>query len=84
MAAYVPRGWPEAVHPLGSEDFEQTAIAWLLDIVPPESRSYAILRRYPAALASMRGTTPRPVWKAPARATDRREPSSRSASRSPR
>ena len=53
MAAYVPPGWPEAVHPPGSENFEQTAIAWLLDIVPPEYRSYGILHRHPAALASM-------------------------------
>jgi hypothetical protein len=53
MAAYVPPGWPEAVHPPGSENFEHTAIAWLLDIVPPEYRSYGILRRHPAALASM-------------------------------
>jgi hypothetical protein len=41
------------VHPPGSENFEHTAIAWLLDIVPPEYRSYGILRRHPAALASM-------------------------------
>jgi len=41
------------VHPPGSEDFEETAIAWLLDVVPPECRSYGILRRHPAALASM-------------------------------
>jgi hypothetical protein len=53
MAAYVPPGWPEAVHPPGSEDFEQTAMTWLLDIVQPEYRSYGILRRHPAALASM-------------------------------
>jgi hypothetical protein len=60
VAAYVPPDSPEALHPPGSEDFEQTAIAWLLDIVPPECRSYGILRRHPAALASMaRYHTPR-------------------------
>lgn len=53
MAAYVPPGWPEAVHPPGSEDFDQTSIAWLLDVAPPEYRSYGILRRHPAALASV-------------------------------
>lgn len=53
MAAYVPPGWPEAVRPPGSEDFERTAIEWLLDVAPPEYRNYPILRRYPAALASM-------------------------------
>jgi hypothetical protein len=49
----VPPGWPEAVRPPGSGDFEASAIAWLLDVVPPEYRQYAVLRRHPAALASM-------------------------------
>lgn len=53
MAAYVPPGWPEAVHPPGSDDFEQTAIAWLLEVVPPDYRRYAILRRHPTALVMM-------------------------------
>ncbi len=53
MAAYLPPGWPAGVHPPGSQDFEQTAVAWLLDVVPPDYRLYGVLRRHPAALASL-------------------------------
>ena len=53
MAAYVPPGWPPGVHPPGSEGFERTAVAWLLDIVPADYRLYGVLRRYPVALAAM-------------------------------
>src|SRR6516225_10854446 len=53
MAAYVPPGWPAGVHPPGSEDFERTAQAWLLDVVPPDYRLHGVLRRYPLALAAM-------------------------------
>jgi hypothetical protein len=53
MAAYVPPGWPEAVHPPGTEDFVESAVTWLLDVVPPEYRGYEVLRRHPAVLASM-------------------------------
>jgi hypothetical protein len=53
MAAYVPPGWPSGVHPPGSEDFERTAQAWLLDTVPPDYRLHGVLRRYPLALAAM-------------------------------
>jgi hypothetical protein len=53
MAAYVPPGWPPGVHPPGSEDFERTAVAWLLDVVPPDYRLYGVLRRHPVALATM-------------------------------
>jgi hypothetical protein len=53
MAAYVPPGWPPGVHPPGSEDFERTAVAWLLDVVPADYRLYGVLRRYPLALAAM-------------------------------
>jgi hypothetical protein len=41
------------VHPPGSEDFESTAIGWLLDVVPPDYRLHGVLRRYPVALAAM-------------------------------
>jgi hypothetical protein len=41
------------VHPPGSEDFEATAIAWLLDVVPPDFRLHGVLRRHPVALAVM-------------------------------
>ena len=53
MAAYVPPGWPPGVHPPGSEEFERTAVAWLLDVVPADYRLYGVLRRYPLALAAM-------------------------------
>ena len=41
------------MHPPGSDDFEATAIAWLLDVVPPDYRLHGVLRRYPVALAAM-------------------------------
>lgn len=53
MATYLPPGWPAGVHPPGSQDFERTAAAWLLDVVPPDYRLYGVLRRHPAALASL-------------------------------
>ena len=53
MAAYLPPGWPEDVRPPGSEGFQESAIAWLFDVLPPDYRHHAVLRRHPAALASM-------------------------------
>src|SRR2546430_9462945 len=53
MGAYIPPGWPAGVHPPGSEDFESTAIGWLLDVVPPDYRLHGVLRRYPVALAAL-------------------------------
>ena len=53
MTAYVPPGWPSGVHPPGTEDFERTAHAWLLDVVPADYRLHGVLRRYPLALAAM-------------------------------
>src|SRR5882672_10557944 len=53
MGAYIPPGWPAGVHPPGSEEFESTAIGWLLDVVPPDYRLHGVLRRYPVALATM-------------------------------
>jgi hypothetical protein len=53
MAAYMPPGWPTGVHPPGSAEFEATAIAWLLDVVPPDYRLHGVLRRHPVALAAM-------------------------------
>jgi hypothetical protein len=53
VSAYVPPGWPTGVHPPGTERFEETAVAWLFEFVPPEYRRYGVLRRYPAALARM-------------------------------
>jgi hypothetical protein len=53
MARYIPPGWPTGVHPPDSGDFEATAVAWLLDVVPPDFRLHGVLRRHPAALAAM-------------------------------
>ncbi|MGE5288703.1 MAG: hypothetical protein ACM3ML_16185 [Micromonosporaceae bacterium] len=53
MTSRLPAGWPAGVHPPDSERFEETAVAWLLDVVPPDYRLYGVLRRYPVALAQM-------------------------------
>ncbi len=53
MAGYLPPGWPAGVHPPGSEGFEQTAVAWLLDVIPPDYRMHGVLRRHPIALAAL-------------------------------
>ena len=53
MPTYTPPGWPTGVHPPGSDDFESTAVGWLLDVVPPDYRLHGVLRRYPVALATM-------------------------------
>ena len=53
MTTYTPPGWPAGVHPPGSDDFESTAVGWLLDVVPPDYRLHGVLRRYPVALAAM-------------------------------
>ena len=53
MGAYIPPGWPAGVHPPGSEEFESTAVGWLLDVVPPDYRLHGVLRRYPIALAAL-------------------------------
>jgi hypothetical protein len=53
MATYTPPGWPTGVHPPDSERFQETAIAWLFEVVPPDFRLHGVLRRHPAALAAM-------------------------------
>ena len=47
----VPPGWPEQVRPPGAPDWERTAVAWLLELVPPDYRAHEVLRRYPVLLA---------------------------------
>jgi hypothetical protein len=49
--AVAPPGWPHAVRPPGAPAWERTAVNWLLDICPPEFRSYAVLRRHDVVLA---------------------------------
>lgn len=34
MAQYVPPGWLEGVQPPGADEWEATAVAWLLDLAP--------------------------------------------------
>jgi len=41
------------VHPPSSEGFERTAVAWLLDVVPPDYRLHGVLQRHPIALATL-------------------------------
>jgi hypothetical protein len=53
VGVYVPPGWPQAVRPPGSEDFESSAVSWLLDVLPSEYRQHEVLRRHPVALASV-------------------------------
>jgi hypothetical protein len=49
---YLPAGWPEAVAPPGSEDWEASAVAWLLELLP-EFRQYTMVCRHPVILASV-------------------------------
>ncbi|KRF17297.1 hypothetical protein ASG90_08335 [Nocardioides sp. Soil797] len=46
-----PPGWPDQVRPPDAPAWEKTAEAWLLDICPPEYRSYPTLRRHVVVLA---------------------------------
>lgn len=46
-----PPGWPRQVRPPGAPGWERTAVGWLLDLCPPEYRSYAVLRRHDVVLA---------------------------------
>src|SRR3954468_23126044 len=48
---YAPPGWPPQVRPPGVPGWERTAAAWLLDVCPPEYRSYAVLRNHEVVLA---------------------------------
>lgn len=49
--SHVRAGWPPAVHPPGSAEFEASAVAWLLDVMPPGYRQQERLHRYPIGLA---------------------------------
>jgi hypothetical protein len=53
VTQYVPPGWPAGVHPPGSEEFERSAIAWLLEVVPSDYLLHGVLRRHPVALATL-------------------------------
>jgi hypothetical protein len=49
----VPPGWPTGVHPPSSAEFEQSAVAWLFGVVPPDYQLHGVLRRHPLALACL-------------------------------
>jgi hypothetical protein len=53
--AAVPPGWPAAVRPPGAPDWERTAVAWLLDLCPPDYRAHPVLTRRAVALAWVAG-----------------------------
>jgi hypothetical protein len=53
VTSYVPPGWPTGVHPPGSDEFESSAIAWLLEVVPSDYLLHGVLRRHPIALATL-------------------------------
>ena len=42
--------WPATVPPLHHPDHDKRLIAWLLDVLPSELRSYTVLRRHLPAL----------------------------------
>lgn len=48
---YTPPGWPPQVRPPGAPGWERTAVAWLLDVCPPEYRGYPVLRNHEVVLA---------------------------------
>jgi ABC-type nitrate/sulfonate/bicarbonate transport system substrate-binding protein len=47
----VPPGWPAEVPPPDAPEWERRAVGWLLDLCPPDYRSYDVLRRWPVLLA---------------------------------
>ena len=66
MTAQLPPGWPDGVQPPGSPDFEATAVAWLLDVVPPTTGSTGCCA---VTRSPWPGTTSRPASREPAKAT---------------
>ena len=53
MDAYTPPGWPGQVPPPGAPGWEHRAVAWLLDLCPPEYRGYPVLARHPLLLVRL-------------------------------
>ncbi|WP_296137620.1 hypothetical protein [uncultured Tessaracoccus sp.] len=51
IRVYVPPGWPRTVPPPGAPGWTEAARDVLLDVAPPEYRSYQVLRRHPVVLA---------------------------------
>jgi hypothetical protein len=50
---HVPAGWPEAVPPPGTQDWEAGATEWLLGLVPDLRTGPAAARRHPIILAAI-------------------------------
>ena len=53
MTAFVPAGWPTGVQPPDGPEFERSAVAWLLEVLPADYLLHGVLRRHPVALASL-------------------------------
>ena len=51
MPYVAPPGWPSQVRPPDAPGWEHTAVNWLLDISPPEYRTYPTLQRHVVVLA---------------------------------
>jgi hypothetical protein len=49
----LPPDWPAEVRPPDTEDWELSAVAWLLDLLPGEWRAHDVLRRHPVLLARL-------------------------------
>jgi hypothetical protein len=49
--AFAPPGWPAQVPPPDAPEFPRKAVAWLLDLCPPDYRGHDVLKRHPAILA---------------------------------
>ncbi|WP_205472538.1 hypothetical protein [Nocardioides sp. SYSU D00038] len=51
MSLVAPPGWPREVRPPDAPRWEDTAVAWLLDLCPPDYRTRPVLRRHAVVLA---------------------------------
>lgn len=51
----VPPGWPPEVLPPAAPEWERSAVAWLLDLCPPDYRAHDVLLRHPVVLARFAG-----------------------------
>jgi hypothetical protein len=47
----LPPGWPNAVRPPDTPDWERSAVNWMLDLCPADYRGHAVLTRHPLGLA---------------------------------
>lgn len=47
----MPPGWPAEVLPPQAPDWQRSAVAWLLDLCPPDYRAHDVLRAHPVVLA---------------------------------